>query len=43
MTAKREFGHPFFFEVVYLATYNVWLIINGKIVRNERTTFAAWR
>lgn len=43
LAAKRSFRHPFFFEVVYLAAWNVWLIRNGKILRNERPTFAAWR
>ena len=43
IAARKSFGQPFFKEVVYLAAWNVWLLRNGGIFRNERHTFAAWR
>ena len=43
IAAKQSFGQPFFNEIVYLAAWNVWLLRNGRIFRNERHSFAAWR
>ena len=41
--ARRDFGHPFFSEVVFIATWNIWIQRNGKIFRNETASFRAWR
>jgi hypothetical protein len=41
--AKRSFNKPFFMEVLMTACWNIWLIRNGKIFRNERPTFAKWK
>jgi hypothetical protein len=41
--AKRSFNKPFFMEVLMIACWNIWLIRNGKIFRNERPTFAKWK
>ena len=40
---RRDFGHPFFTEVVFTATWNIWTQRNGKIFRNEQPSFRAWR
>jgi hypothetical protein len=41
--AKRSFGKPFFMEVLITACWNIWLLRNGKIFRNERPTFGKWK
>jgi hypothetical protein len=41
--AKRGFGKPFFVKVVMIACWNIWLIRNGKIFRQEKPTFAKWK
>ena len=41
--ARKDFGHPFFSEVVFTATWNIWVQRNGKIFRNEQASFRAWR
>jgi hypothetical protein len=41
--ARRSFGHPFFMEVLITACWNIWLIRNAKIFRQERPTFAKWK
>ena len=43
LSARRDFGHPFFTEVVFTATWNIWTQRNGKIFRNERPSFISWR
>ena len=40
---RRDFGHPFFSEIVFTATWNIWTPRNGKIFRNESPSFRAWR
>mgnify|MGYP000865977159 FL=1 len=42
-SVRRDFGHPFFTEVVFTATWNIWTQRNGKIFRNEQPSFRAWR
>ena len=42
-SVRRDFGHPFFTEVVFTATWNVWTQRNVKIFRNEQPSFRAWR
>lgn len=41
--AKRDFGKPFFMEVMILACWHIWKQRNGKIFQHERPTFARWR
>ena len=42
-SAREEFGLPFFTEVVFTATSNIWTQRSGKIFRNETPSFRAWR
>ena len=41
--ASSSFRHPFFFEVMLTAAWNIWILRNGRTFRGERATFAAWR
>jgi hypothetical protein len=41
--AKQSFGQPFFMEVLIMALWNIWILRNGLIFRNERPTFARWK
>jgi hypothetical protein len=41
--ARKDFGKPFFMEVVIIALWNIWKQRNGKIFRNERPSFSGWR
>jgi hypothetical protein len=41
--ARRDFGQPFFMEVMMLACWNIWKQRNGKIFRQERPSFGSWR
>ena len=43
LSARRDFGYPFFTEVVFTATWNIWTQRNGKIFRNERPSLTSWR
>ena len=37
--ARNDFDKPFFFEVVFAACWNIWIIRNAKVFRNERARF----
>jgi hypothetical protein len=41
--ARRSFNKPFFMEVLITACWNIWLIHNGKIFRQDRPMFAKWK
>ena len=41
--AKRDFGQPFFMEVVITACWHIWKLRNERIFQNERPRFARWR
>jgi hypothetical protein len=41
--AKQSFQKPFFMEVLITATWNIWLIRNGKNFRHERPSFCKWK
>jgi hypothetical protein len=41
--ARRSFGRPFFMEVLMTACWNIWILRNGKIFRNEKCSFTKWR
>jgi hypothetical protein len=41
--ARRSFGHSFFKEVLITACWNIWLLQNAKVFRQERPSFAKWR
>jgi hypothetical protein len=41
--AQRDFGKPFFIEVMILACWHIWKQRNGKIFQHERPTFAKWK
>jgi hypothetical protein len=41
--AKQSFGQPFFMEVIIMALWNIWILRNGLIFRNERPTFGSWK
>ena len=41
--AWKDFGYPFFTEVVFTATWNIWTQRNGKIFINELPAFRSWR
>ena len=41
--AKRDFGKPFFMEVMILACWHIWKLRNGKKFQHERPTFAKWK
>jgi hypothetical protein len=41
--ARRDFGKPFFIEVMILACWHIWKQRNGKIFQHERPTFSRWR
>ena len=43
MQAKQDFDKPFFTEVVFVACWNIWIIRNAKVFRNERASFNKWR
>lgn len=43
LQASRSFGDPFFLKVVFVASWNIWLIRNGRIFRDEQPTFGAWK
>ena len=43
LSARKDFGFPFFTEVVFTATWNIWIQRNGKIFRNEMPSFRSWR
>ena len=41
--ARKFFAKPFFMEVVMTACWNIWILRNGKIFRQERPTFGRWK
>ena len=41
--ARSRFKHPFFFEYMLTAAWNIWILRNGRTFRGENATFAAWR
>jgi hypothetical protein len=41
--ARKEFGKPFFTEVVILAAWHIWKQRNGLIFQHTRPSFRAWR
>jgi hypothetical protein len=41
--AKQNFGQPFFMEVIISPLWNIWILRNGLIFRNERPTFGRWK
>ena len=41
--ARKGFGHSFFTEVVFTAAWNIWILRNGKVFRNETPSFRVWR
>jgi hypothetical protein len=41
--AKRSFQQSFFMEVIITACWNIWLIRNGRIFRQENVSFARWK
>ena len=41
--ARKDFGKPFFMEVLITACWNIWTIRNGRIFRNERHSFGKWK
>jgi hypothetical protein len=41
--ARKEFGKPFFTEVVILALWHIWKQRNGLIFQHTRPSFRAWR
>ncbi|XBI58820.1 hypothetical protein VPH35_039994 [Triticum aestivum] len=41
--ARQRFGHPFFYEVMLTAAWNIWILRNGRTFRGIGATFAAWR
>jgi hypothetical protein len=41
--ARKEFGKPFFTEVVILATWYIWNQKNGKIFQQQRPSFRSWK
>lgn len=41
--ARRDFGHPFFLEVVFTAAWNIWILRNCQTFRAERASFGAWK
>jgi hypothetical protein len=41
--ARRSFNKPFFMEVMMVACWNIWIIRNGKIFRQEKPTFGKWK
>jgi hypothetical protein len=43
VAARMDFGKPFFTEVVFTAAWNIWIVRNGKVFRNERPLFRTWR
>jgi len=40
---KRDFGKPFFMEVVILASWHIWKLRNGKFFQQERPSFGKWK
>uniref|UniRef100_A0ACD5TXX0 Uncharacterized protein n=1 Tax=Avena sativa TaxID=4498 RepID=A0ACD5TXX0_AVESA len=40
---RRSFPHPFFMEVMITASWNIWIIRNAFIFRNEKPTFRKWK
>jgi hypothetical protein len=40
--AKKDFGLPFFMEVLITACWNIWLIRNAKVFRQEQE-IARWK
>lgn len=43
VAARQDFGKPFFTEVVFTAAWNIWILRNGKVFRNEQPLFRTWR
>jgi hypothetical protein len=41
--ARKEFGKPFFTEVVILATWYIWNQRNGMIFQQQRPSFRSWK
>jgi hypothetical protein len=41
--SRRNFGQPFFMEVVIMAIWNIWLIRNGEIFDRDKPMFARWK
>lgn len=41
--AKLSFGHPFFFEVLFSASWCIWIVRNGRTFRGIRPSFNSWR
>ena len=42
-SVRRDFGHPFFTEVVFVSCWNIWIVRNAKVFRHERPSFNKWR
>ena len=42
MRARHSTNQPFFFEVVFLAWWNIWIVGNEKISKNGRPSFSKW-
>ena len=43
VNAMKDFEKNFFTEVVFTAGWNIWIIRNGKVFRNERQVLRSWR
>jgi hypothetical protein len=41
--ARRNFRHTFFTEVVALACWHIWKILNAKIFEHVQPRFRVWR
>jgi hypothetical protein len=41
--AQKRFKWPFFTEVVSLACWHIWEVMNAQIFNNIRPRFATWR
>jgi Fe-S cluster biosynthesis and repair protein YggX len=41
--ARKEFGKPFFTEVVILAAWHIWKQRNGMIFQHTRLSFRSWK
>jgi Fe-S cluster biosynthesis and repair protein YggX len=41
--ARKEFGKPFFTEVVILGAWHIWKQRNGMIFQHTRPSFRSWK
>ena len=41
--ARNSFDKPFFTKEVFTSCWNIWIIRNAKVFRNERANFNKWR